>query len=100
MPGDVPSSVDVDDGRAVEGTVLVLRPPSGGVDGLVLAEDDPVGRPVVADLVEHPALVLPPGAVVVQGPGRGVEAVALDLEARGMVDPVGRTLPGDDSRSF
>ena len=44
VPRDPPAPVDVDDGGAVGGPVVRVGPLAGGVDGLVLEQQQPAGR--------------------------------------------------------
>ena len=59
MPGDLPAAVDVDHWRGIEGAFGVLGPTPGGVDRLVLEEQDRVG-PTVDHMLVRRALQVPP----------------------------------------
>ena len=55
MPGDLPAAVDVDHWRGIEGAFGVLGPASGGVDRLVLEEQDRVEPTIDHMLVRRAA---------------------------------------------
>lgn len=64
MPRDEATAVDIDDGGAVEGTLLGQGALAGGVDGGVLEEQRRVGLALLGDGGVHLALALPAVGVV------------------------------------